>query len=164
MRYYTDPDTQEASFLFDGFLRTGDVGLIDERGCLVVTDRKKDIIIRGGENLSSQEIEAVMSRHPAVSEAAAVAWPDQRYGERVCAFVVVRGGASLTLEDVRHHFAAFGVAPHKTPERLEVVQDLPRTPSGKVKKFALRRQLQDQIDGVSTESGTRRVAGGAVRG
>jgi len=143
---YTDPVKDAESFLPDGWFLTGDVGVLDEAGCMTVTDRKKDIIIRGGENLSSQEIESVLSRHPLVVEAAAVAMPDERYGERVCAFVMLREGGALSLDDVREHFVAAGVARHKTPERVEVVADLPRTPSGKVRKGPLRDQLREEAD------------------
>jgi acyl-CoA synthetase (AMP-forming)/AMP-acid ligase II len=138
---YTDPALNETAFLADGWLLTGDVGRIDEDGYLTITDRRKDIIIRGGENISSQEVEDLVLDLAAVAETAVVAAPDPRYGERVCAFVVLRPGASLSLESVLEHFAGAGVARHKTPERLELVSELPRTPAGKVKKHELRRRL-----------------------
>jgi acyl-CoA synthetase (AMP-forming)/AMP-acid ligase II len=123
-------------------LRTGDVGRVDADGFLTITDRKKDIIIRGGENIASKEVEDVLLTHPAVADVAAVGAPDERYGERVCAFVVLRPGGALTLADVQQHFAAAGLARQKTPERLEVVDVLPRTAAGKIQKFALRERLQ----------------------
>jgi len=83
-------------------------------------------------------VEDILARHPSVSEAAVVAMPDRRLGEQVCAFVVTRAGQRLGLEDVREHFAQAGVANQKTPERVVIVDDLPRTPAGKVKKFELR--------------------------
>jgi acyl-CoA synthetase (AMP-forming)/AMP-acid ligase II len=137
---YDDPRANAEAFTDDGWFLTGDIGVIDANGCLTITDRKKDIIIRGGENISSKEVEDVLSRHPAVREAAVVAAPDDVYGERVAAFVVANG--PLTLDDVREHFEHAGVARQKTPERLELVDDLPRTPAGKVKKPELRALLR----------------------
>jgi acyl-CoA synthetase (AMP-forming)/AMP-acid ligase II len=142
MLRYLHTANQVESYSSGGFFRTGDVGVLDADGYLMITDRKKDIIIRGGENLSSREIEDVLSRHPAVAEVAAVSMPDLRYGEKVCAFVVLRGRGSLTIEEVVGHFDHAGVARHKAPERLEVVNDLPRTPSGKIRKADLRARLQ----------------------
>ncbi|MDL9935435.1 AMP-binding protein [Gordonia sp. ABSL1-1] len=125
----------------DGWFRTGDIGRIDDDGYLRITDRKKDIIVRGGENLSSKEIEDVLLAHPDVAEAAAVGAPDERYGERVCAFIVPRADATIDLDSIRRHFADRGLACQKTPERLEVVTALPRTASGKVQKPTLRDRL-----------------------
>jgi acyl-CoA synthetase len=139
---YRDGELDAAAFDPAGWFRTGDVGRVDDRGYLTITDRKKDIIIRGGENLSSKEIEDVLARHPSVVEAAVVAVPDERYGEKACAFVLLREGASLSLPEVQEHFAVAGVAKQKAPERLEVVTDLPRNSMGKVKKFELREQLR----------------------
>jgi acyl-CoA synthetase (AMP-forming)/AMP-acid ligase II len=139
---YRDESLDLDSFLPGGWFKTGDVGVLDGDGFLAITDRKKDIIIRGGENISSKEVEDVLAQHPAVSEAAVVASPDARYGERVCAFVIRRAGAALDLPDLQKHFAAAGVARQKTPERLELVSELPRTASGKVKKFELRQRLR----------------------
>jgi acyl-CoA synthetase (AMP-forming)/AMP-acid ligase II len=136
---YDDPRANADAFTEDGWFLTGDIGRLDDDGFLTITDRKKDIIIRGGENISSKEVEDVLVRHPAVLEAAVVAAPDDVYGERVCAFVVA--GGPLTLADIRTHFEHAGVARQKTPERLELVDDLPRTPAGKVKKPDLRRLL-----------------------
>jgi acyl-CoA synthetase (AMP-forming)/AMP-acid ligase II len=139
---YTSPALNLELFTTDGWLRTGDIGILDEDGFLTITDRKKDLIIRGGENISAIEIEEVLLQHPSVAEAAAIAAPDPVYGERVCAFVLLRAGAVLTLDDVRMHFARRGVTRLKTPERLEVVQDLPRTASGKVQKNVLRDRVR----------------------
>jgi cyclohexanecarboxylate-CoA ligase len=141
---YTDTALDRDAFLPGRWFRTGDVGRLDSDGYLTITDRKKDIIIRGGENISSKEVEDVMAEHPAVLDVAAVGLPDERLGERVCAIVVLGAGRSLDLEEVRAHFAASGLAKQKTPERVEVVTDLPRTPAGKVQKFALRSQFAQQ--------------------
>ena len=138
---YADPALDEAAFLPGGWFRTGDIGRLDDDGYLTITDRKKDIIIRGGENISSKEVEDVLAEHPAVLESAAIGVPDERLGERVCAVVVLAPGTSLDVEEVREHFAVAGLARQKTPERIEVVPELPRTAAGKVQKFLLQERL-----------------------
>ena len=130
-----------AQSMTDGWFRTGDVGTVDAEGYLRITDRKKDIIVRGGENISSKEVEDVLMAHPAVADAAAIGAPDKRFGERVCAFVVLNSGHDLDLPQIQAHFTATGLARQKTPEQLHVVNDLPRTASGKVQKQLLRERL-----------------------
>jgi acyl-CoA synthetase (AMP-forming)/AMP-acid ligase II len=139
---YSDEALNVASFLPGGWFLTGDIGIVDEEGYLTITDRKKDVIIRGGENIASKEVEDVLSRHPAVDDVAVVAEPDERLGERVCAFVTLRESAELSLETVQRHFAEAGVARQKTPARLEIVEAFPRTAAGKIKKFELRDRLR----------------------
>ena len=139
---YLDPELNRDAFLEDGWFRTGDIGRFDENR-LVITDRKKDIIIRGGENISSKEVEDVLSNHPAVMEAAAFAIPHPRLGEGVAIAVRLREGAGLTLGEVSAHFARAGIARQKVPERLVVLDDMPRTGSGKVKKYELRQRFAD---------------------
>jgi cyclohexanecarboxylate-CoA ligase len=139
---YRDSALNADAFLPDRWFRTGDIGVLDPDGYLTITDRRKDLIIRGGENLSSKLIEDILADHEAVAEASVVAAPDPRYGERVCAFVVPRPAATLSLTDVVAHFSAAGTARHLTPERVEIVDDLPRTATGKVRKDELRRRLQ----------------------
>ena len=139
---YTDAALNAQAFTSDGWFRTGDIGRLDATNCLTLTDRKKDIVIRGGENISSQEVERVLATHPAVQDVAVVAQPDARHGEKVCAFVVLKRGGTLALADVQRHFAAAGVARQKTPEGLHVVDELPRTASGKVKKGELRERAR----------------------
>ncbi|MBN8866468.1 MAG: AMP-binding protein [Solirubrobacterales bacterium] len=145
---YADPAHNRDAFTAEGWLRTGDIGRLDERGVLTITDRMKDIIIRGGENISSKEVEDLLLEHPAVAAAAVTGMPDQQYGERVCAFVVREADRELDLELVRAHFFASGIARQKTPERLILVDDLPRTASGKIQKHLLRAEL-------AAEAGTR---------
>jgi acyl-CoA synthetase (AMP-forming)/AMP-acid ligase II len=141
---YTDPVRNAEAFSADGWFRTGDVGVLDASGNLTITDRLKDIIIRGGENLSSLEIENLLQRHPSIAEAAAVGYPDVRYGERVCAFVVPATGCHAPdVAELIRHFAALGVAKQKTPERVVGIEELPRTASGKIRKNELRERLQD---------------------
>ena len=135
---YLDSALNEAAFLPGGWYRSGDIGRLDAEGFLLITDRKKDIIIRGGENISSKEVEAVLLRLDGVADAAVVAAPDDRMGEVVRACLVLSPGAAVTLEDIRTHFAAAGIAKQKTPERLSIVDELPRNASGKVLKHKLR--------------------------
>ena len=125
---YRDSALDADAFLPGRWFRTGDIGVLDPDGYLTITDRRKDLIIRGGENLSSKLIEDILAEHEAVAEAAVVAAPDPLYGERVCAFVVLRPTAALSLTDIRAHFSAAGTARHLTPERLEIVDDLPERP------------------------------------
>ncbi|MAG31522.1 MAG: cyclohexanecarboxylate-CoA ligase [Deltaproteobacteria bacterium] len=156
---YTDPELNRESFAPGGWFRTGDVGVMDREGNLSITDRIKDIIIRGGENLSSLEIEDLVLRHDDVAEAAAVGWPDPRYGERVCIFVVPLPGKSAPdVADLIVHFEGLGVARQKTPEKVVPVAELPRTAAGKIKKNELRRVLTE-----SQASSTDRHEGGRGR-
>ncbi len=141
---YLDPSHNQDAFTAEGWLRTGDIGVLDERGVLTITDRMKDIIIRGGENISSKEIEDLLVEHPAISATAVTGKPDPRYGEVVCAFVVLAPGARLDLDAVRSHFFEAGIARQKTPEHLVIVEDLPRTAAGKVQKHLLRAELLAQ--------------------
>jgi cyclohexanecarboxylate-CoA ligase len=122
----------------DGWLDTGDFARMDADGYIRITGRAKDIIIRGGENIPVVEIEGLIYRHPKVQEVAIVAMPDPRLGERACAFVVTRGGEPLTLKDITGFLSEQRVAKQYMPERLELVKDLPKTPSGKIQKFKLR--------------------------
>jgi acyl-coenzyme A synthetase/AMP-(fatty) acid ligase len=127
----------------DGFFRTGDLGLLTESDAIVVTGRLKDIIIRGGENLSPFEIESALEQHPAVQEAAVVAMPHPRLGEGVAAFIRTVEGAELpTLTELADFLEESGLARQKFPERLEYIDDFPRTVSGKIRKDQLRGALR----------------------
>lgn len=140
---YTDEELTEQAFDEDGWYRTGDVGVLDDDGYLTITDRKADVIIRGGENISALEVEEVLLGMPAVVEAVVVATPDNRLGERAAAVLRVRDGHEMpTLQEVREHFKAAGVTVQKWPEELHRVDDYPRTASGKVQKFRVRQSLQ----------------------
>jgi acyl-CoA synthetase (AMP-forming)/AMP-acid ligase II len=138
---YTDAALNAAAFLPGGWFRTGDVGRLDADGYLTVTDRLKDIIIRGGENISAKEVEDLLITHPAIADVAVIAAPDPAMGERVCAVVVPRPGFSFDIDEARAHFAAAGAARQKTPEVIVLVDELPRTPSGKVRKEVLRARV-----------------------
>jgi cyclohexanecarboxylate-CoA ligase len=144
---YTDPALNAAAFLPGGWFRTGDVGRLDADGYLTVTDRLKDIIIRGGENISAKEVEDLLVTHPAVVDVAVIPVPDPALGERVCAVVVARPGCTFDVEQAREHFAAAGAARQKTPEVILLVDELPRTPSGKVRKDVLRAARRAEAGG-----------------
>ncbi len=132
----------EKAFDADGWYHTGDVGEFDEDGYLTITDRKSDIIIRGGENISAVEVEETLLAMPGVAEAVVVATPDARYGEHATAVLRMHPGHDLPrLDDVRAHFESCGMARQKWPEELQKVDDFPRTASGKVQKFKVRRDI-----------------------
>jgi non-ribosomal peptide synthetase component E (peptide arylation enzyme) len=142
LRYFNSPEL-DARYRFDGgWVRTGDLGAIDPDGYLRIAGRKKDIIIRGGYNISPAETEAALLTHPAVSEAACVGMPDDRLGERMCAFLVLREGQRLPdLAEIEAHLSAAGLAQIKCPERLESIDAMPLNPTGKI----LKRVLRDRI-------------------
>ena len=140
---YTDPDLTAKAIDADGWYHTSDIAVMDEDGYVRITDRTADLIIRGGENISAAEVEELLLRMPGVAEVAVVAAPDERMGEHAAAvFRVLPGASPPDLDDVRAHLEAAGLARHKWPEELLVVDDLPRTPSGKVQKYVLRAELQ----------------------
>ena len=142
---YTDPALTAALFDDDGWYRTEDVGVLDDAGFLSITDRKKDVIIRGGENVSAVEVEELLLTVDGVLEAAVVAAPHPRLGEQVCAFVRLSPGADpVDLEQVRRTLDSAGLARQKWPEQLRPIDEFPRTPSGKIKKEDLRRLLRDE--------------------
>jgi acyl-CoA synthetase len=136
---YTDDALTAAAFDDDGWYHTGDIGVLDADGYLTITDRKADVIIRGGENISAVEVEEVLLAMPGIAEAVVVAAPDAGLGERVAAVLRVKPGHTLPTEDeIRAHFADLGVARQKWPEVLLEVSDYPRTASGKVQKRLVR--------------------------
>jgi acyl-CoA synthetase (AMP-forming)/AMP-acid ligase II len=141
--YLGSPEMNAAAYDAAGFYYSGDLGVMDENGYVTVAGRKKDIIIRGGMNISPLEIETELANHPAVAESAAVGYPDARLGQRVCIFIVPRDSAgSLELADVKDFLLGRGMAKYKLPERLEVVTALPRTAVGKVRKVDLMEMLK----------------------
>ena len=141
----------------DGWFDTGDMARIDEQGYLRITGRIKDMVIRGGENIPVVEIEPWLYRHPAVAQAAIVAYPDERLGERACAVVTLKPGGALELAELVAFLKGQGVALQYIPERLEVRDSLPSTPTGKVQKFRLReccgRALSRQASDVAWPTG-----------
>ena len=139
---YADPEQTGAAF-HRGWFRTGDLATVDGEGWLTVVGRMKEVIIRGGENIATAEVEAELEAHPAVRQAVAVGYPDPVMGERVAAFVVTGGGA-FGLEECRAWFARRGLARFKTPERVVVLDALPSLEAGKPDRAALRRRMQEQ--------------------
>lgn len=136
--YFRDPERTKETFSRDGWLFSSDLGVLDENGYLRVIGRKKDIVNRGGLKISAREVEEMMLKHPAIQNAVLVGVPDRRLGEKSCAFVVMRSGESLSLEDLVEFLEKLGSAKYKLPEYLRVVAQLPMTPTGKVQKFKLR--------------------------
>jgi acyl-CoA synthetase (AMP-forming)/AMP-acid ligase II len=136
---YVDASLDAAAFTDDRWLRTGDLGHLDEHGAVVITGRLKDVIIRNGENISAKEVEDLLYRHPAVADVAVIGLPDHEVGERCCAVVVAGDAASApTLEDLTAFLAEEGLMKQKWPERVELVDALPRNVAGKVLKHELR--------------------------
>jgi acyl-CoA synthetase len=148
---YTDDALTERAFDADGWYRTGDVGVLDEDGYLTITDRKADVIIRGGENISALEVEELLLGMPAIAEAVVVSAPDARLGERAAAVLRIKPGQTMpTMAEVQAHFERAGVAKQKWPEELHEVpegQDYPRTASGKVQKFVVREGIAAKRSG-----------------
>jgi non-ribosomal peptide synthetase component E (peptide arylation enzyme) len=139
--YLGDPELTAATIDADGFCHSGDLGRMDSDGYVRVTGRKKDIIIRGGTNISSLEIEELLLEHPKVAAVAVVGYPDHRLGEKVCAVVVPADGEKPTLAELAGFLEARRIARQKLPERLELVDALPLTATGKVEKFVLRTMI-----------------------
>ena len=122
----------------EGWFDTGDLARMDAEGYIRIAGRSKDIIIRGGENIPVVEVEGLLFKHPAIAAVAVVGYPDARLGERACAFVVLREGASLSFEEMVAYLKTQQMAQQYIPEKLQIVDELPRTPSGKIQKFKLR--------------------------
>jgi 2,3-dihydroxybenzoate-AMP ligase len=139
--YYRAPEQNGRAFTPDGWYASGDVVRRRPDGNLVVEGRDKDMINRGGEKISAEEVENLVYRLPGIAQVAAVAAPDPELGERVCVFVVPRVGADITLQAIRDSMAAAGVAAFKWPERLEITAELPTTKVGKLDKKALRERV-----------------------
>jgi cyclohexanecarboxylate-CoA ligase len=135
---YADPTLDAEAFDADGWLRTGDLGVVDANGNVRVTGRIKDAIIRNAENVSALEVENALATHPAVADVAVIGVPDPRTGERVCAVVVPESGDGVSLESLVQHCRSQGLSRYKHPERLEIVDALPRNQFGKVIKKDLR--------------------------
>jgi cyclohexanecarboxylate-CoA ligase len=141
---YLGDELNEAAF--DGeWFETGDLAIVDEDGYVEIAGRKKDIIIRGGENIPVKDVEDRLYEHPAIEEVAIVAMPDPEMQEKGCAYVKVKEGHEFTFEDMTEYLDQEGIAKQKYPERLEVVDELPMTASGKIQKNALRERIADEL-------------------
>lgn len=139
---YTRPEDAADAIDNEGFFHMGDLGRIVEGDFIVITGRKKDIIIRAGENISPKEVEDALAGHPAIAEIAIVAMPNPRTGEMACAFIVPTAGQNVTLPQISEFLIAAGIAKQKIPEHIELVDDLPRTAIGKVRKDVLREKAR----------------------
>jgi long-chain acyl-CoA synthetase len=159
--YFNRPRETASALSADGWLRTGDGGYVDEDGYLFLTDRIKDMIVSGGENVYPIEVEEVLSQHPAVVEAAVIGVPDARWGEVVAALVVRQPGVPEVDADELVAFARGRLAGYKLPRRVEFVEELPRTPTGKVLKRELRVRYGGAVGGGAAGGG---AVGGGVSG
>ncbi|AEH09429.1 MULTISPECIES: AMP-binding protein [Protofrankia] len=146
LEYINNPPETAALFTPDGYSRSGDLGVMDADGYVRVTGRLKDIVIRGGMNISVRQVEDLLTAHPAIGDVAVVGMPDERLGERLCGYLVLAAGHEpLTLEDVRAYLLGRGLAIQKVPERLEIVSRLPMTATGKVQKHVLRADIAEKL-------------------
>ncbi|HBE5307982.1 medium-chain fatty-acid--CoA ligase [Escherichia coli] len=146
MGYFDEPELTARALDEEGWYYSGDLCRMDEAGYIKITGRKKDIIVRGGENISSREVEDILLQHPKIHDACVVAMPDERLGERSCAYVVLKvPHHSLSLEEVVAFFSRKRVAKYKYPEHIVVIEKLPRTASGKIQKFLLRKDIMRRL-------------------
>ena len=146
MGYFDEPELTARALDEEGWYYSGDLCRMDEAGYIKITGRKKDIIVRGGENISSREVEDILLQHPKIHDACVVAMPDERLGERSCAYVVLKAPHhSSSLEEVVAFFSRKRVAKYKYPEHIVVIEKLPRTASGKIQKFLLRKDIMRRL-------------------
>lgn len=146
MGYFDEPELTARALDEEGWYYSGDLCRMDEAGYIKITGRKKDIIVRDGENISSREVEDILLQHPKIHDACVVAMPDERLGERSCAYVVLKAPHhSLSLEEVVAFFSRKRVAKYKYPEHIVVIEKLPRTASGKIQKFLLRKDIMRRL-------------------
>jgi len=145
--YFKSPGENANIFTTDGFFRTGDQARKDEFGNIWITGRIKDIIIRGGENISAVEIEGLVSAHPDIQDVAVVGMPDKILGERICAYIIPKPGTKPTMQEIVTFLKGRGASVLQLPERVELVADLPLTKVGKVDKKALREDIKNKVEG-----------------
>ncbi|EGN1097910.1 TPA: medium-chain fatty-acid--CoA ligase [Escherichia coli] len=146
MGYFDEPELTARALDEEGWYYSGDLCRMDEAGYIKITGGKKDIIVRGGENISSREVEDILLQHPKIHDACVVAMSDERLGERSCAYVVLKAPHhSLSLEEVVAFFSRKRVAKYKYPEHIVVIEKLPRTTSGKIQKFLLRKDIMRRL-------------------
>jgi len=143
--YYKAEAENEEAFTADGFFRTGDIARFDPRGNLIITGRRKDIIVRGGEKISAREVEELILSHPKVEMVAAVGMPDKVFGERVCAFIQPKGGESVSFDEIILYLREKKTSVLYLPERVEVIEAMPLTPVGKIDKRRLKEEIQEKL-------------------
>ncbi|MBT5570408.1 MAG: AMP-binding protein [Alphaproteobacteria bacterium] len=142
---YAAAEHNDEAFEPDGYFHTGDLATLTANGAMVITGRSKDLIIRGGENISPREVEDALHEHPAIHEAAVVAMPHERMGETGCAFVVLQDDAELSFEALIAFLGKTGMAKQKYPERIEIIEAFPRTAAGKIRKNVLRDDVAEKL-------------------
>jgi acyl-CoA synthetase (AMP-forming)/AMP-acid ligase II len=143
--YFKRPDITEKAFDEGGYFNTGDLFQIKDNDCIGFFDRTKDIIIRGGFNISAQEVENILLGHPNIMDAAAIAMPDEILGEKTCVYVVVADGETIELAEIASFMKGKGVAAYKIPERIETIDAIPRNPVGKIVKNILRDDIKKKL-------------------
>jgi non-ribosomal peptide synthetase component E (peptide arylation enzyme) len=143
--YKTTEEENREVFTRDGYYRTGDLARIDERGTITITGRRKDVIMRGGETLVPSEMENLIRMHPSVERVAVIGMPDEKMGERACAYVVLRPGKGLAFDEMIAFLKEQGAGVLLLPERLELVSTLPETGVGKIDKKALRKDIEEKL-------------------
>ena len=149
--YHDDPEQTAELFTDEGYSRSGDLGMMDSDGFVRVTGRLKDIVIRGGMNISAREIEDLLLEHPQIANVAVVGMPDERLGEKVCAFATTRDGKTMSLTDITDYLRSRDISVSKLPERLEVVEEFPMTATGKIQKHLLRKEIAARLERESSD-------------
>jgi fatty-acyl-CoA synthase len=143
--YYNNPDATREAIDEDGWLHTGDLAVMDENGYCRITGRLKDMIIRGGENIYPREIEEFLYKHPKILDVQVVGVPDEKYGEEVMAWIILKEGETATAEEIRE-FCKGKISRHKIPRYIEFTTSYPMTASGKIQKFKLREQAKEVLE------------------
>jgi len=143
--YYKSEAENKEAFTPDGFYRTGDIAKFDPLGRLILTGRKKDIIIRGGENISAKEMENLIAGHPKVEQVAVVGMPDPILGERACAYIKPRQAMTLSFEEIIAYLKERKTSVLYLPERIEIIRDIPLTNVGKIDKKRLREEIKEKL-------------------
>jgi fatty-acyl-CoA synthase len=149
--YWDDPARTAECLDADGWMHTGDLGVIDEEGYGNIVGRIKDMVIRGGENLFPREIEEFLYTHPAIADVQVVGVPDVRYGEELCAWIRLHPGRSLTEADIREYCSG-QIAHHKIPRYVRFVDEFPMTVTGKVQKFLIRQRMIEELGLVTAKT------------
>ena len=150
MKGYWHEDERTAESIVDGWMHTGDLAAFDEEGFCSIVGRVKDMIIRGGENIYPREVEECMTRHPKVSDAQVFGIPNERLGEEVCAWVVAKPGAEISVEELRETLQG-QIAHFKVPRHVRVVDHLPMTITGKPQKFVMRDRMIEMLEGEANQ-------------
>ncbi|MCX8021497.1 MAG: AMP-binding protein [Syntrophorhabdaceae bacterium] len=145
--YFKSPEDNKRVFTADGFFRTGDLAKKDERGNITITGRIKETILRGGETISAIGIEHLISSHPAVAEVAVIGMPDKALGERICAYIKLKQGASLTFDELISYMKGIGASVLQLPERVEFIENMPLTNVGKIDKKILKEDISKKLEG-----------------